>query len=42
MKNVKNKRTLVNILGSYQDNVQYLAIEGSTLTLAGLVKYDAN
>ena len=41
LKNVKNKRKLVNILGTYQDNVQYFAIEGSTLTIAGLVNYDA-
>ena len=42
LKNTRNKRQLVNLLGLPQDNIQTLAIEGSTLTLMGLVKYDAN
>ena len=42
LKNTRNKRELVNLLNLPQDNIKTLAIEGSTLTLMGLVKYDAN
>ena len=41
MTNIRNKRTLINIAGIQQDKIRYLAIEGSTLSLMGLVKYDA-
>ena len=29
------------MFNDYQDEVRYLALEGSTLTLLGLIKYDS-
>ena len=42
LKNTRNKRQLVNIMSLNQDNLHTMAIEGSTLTLMGLVKYNAD
>ena len=41
MSNVKNERKLTVDEGFLLEKISYMAIEGSSLTLLGLVKYDS-
>ena len=41
MQNIRNDRKTKEEFGQYVDSVKYLALEGSTLTFFGIVRYNA-